>query len=149
MICSSGNMRAPEPSERSHDKLILHVNRKLWWHVSPQDPGAYSLRGKFFASSYREAEFYGRPENEPTRVSVANPLVGDEATVLTELFGDPELIRNLEGKDGLEARLRLDSMMKERAEELGYDAIIIMTPAAHADYIRSGKIPRSLELNVL
>lgn len=41
-----------------HEKLIAHVNRKDWWHVPPRDPSAYSKRGKFFASSFREAEFW-------------------------------------------------------------------------------------------
>jgi hypothetical protein len=43
------------------NRIVAHVNRKAWWHVPPQDPMAYSKRGKFFASSFAEAEFYGRP----------------------------------------------------------------------------------------
>jgi hypothetical protein len=135
-----------------HPVLVSYVNRKYWWHVPPSDPNAYAYRGKFFASSYREAEFYGRPENEPTRVNIFNPLVGDEATILVALFGDQDRLGDLGAKDGLEfieARHRLDSAMKTRAEELGYDAIILMTPTGHAQYVRSGKIPRSLELNML
>jgi len=136
----------------AHTKLVYYVTRKKWWHVPPSDPNAYAFRGKFYASSYREAEFYGRPENEPTRVNILNPLVGDERTILTELFGDQERLGDMEAKDGLEfivARHRLDSVMKKRAEELGYDAIILMTPTGHAEYVCSGKIPRSLELNML
>jgi len=47
------------------EKLVAHVNRKGWWHVPPRDPTAYGKRGKFFASSFREAEFWGRPLDEP------------------------------------------------------------------------------------
>ena len=135
----------------NHGALIAYVNRKKWWHVTPWEPNAYMHRGKFYASTYREAEFYGRPENKPSRVRVVNPLVGDERTVLAELFGDQDRLGDLEGKDGLaliEVRLRLDAGMKERAEELGYDAIILMTPTSHAEYVRSSRVPRSLELNV-
>jgi hypothetical protein len=30
-----------------YDRLVAHVNRKNWWHVSPVDPDAYKKRGKF------------------------------------------------------------------------------------------------------
>jgi hypothetical protein len=43
------------------NRIVAHVNRKAWWHLPPQDPMAYRKRGKFFASSFAEAEFYGRP----------------------------------------------------------------------------------------
>ncbi|MFZ0921608.1 MAG: hypothetical protein WA020_00980, partial [Candidatus Acidiferrales bacterium] len=60
------------------EKLVAHVNRKEWWHVPPRDPSAYNKRGKFLASSFREAEFWGRPLDEPQRVAVSKPLIGDE-----------------------------------------------------------------------
>jgi hypothetical protein len=50
-------------------KLIKHINRKDWWHVRPADPRAYEKRGKFFTSSFGEAEFYGRPDDVPERVT--------------------------------------------------------------------------------
>jgi hypothetical protein len=59
-------------------KLVSHINRKDWWHVPPLDPDAYRKRGKFLASSFAEAELYGRPLDTPQRVTIANPLVGDE-----------------------------------------------------------------------
>lgn len=64
-----------------YEKLVAHVNRKNWWHVPPQDPKAYRKRGKFLASTYREAEFWGRPLDEPQKASISRPLVGDEATL--------------------------------------------------------------------
>lgn len=48
------------------EKLVASVNRKSWWHVPPVDPDAYLKRGKFLASSFEAAEFYGRPLDEPT-----------------------------------------------------------------------------------
>ncbi len=62
-------------------RLIADINRKAWWHVPPQDPKAYKNCGKFYVSTFAEAEFYGRPLDEPERVMVASPLVGDEATI--------------------------------------------------------------------
>jgi hypothetical protein len=50
-------------------KLIKHINRKDWWHVRPADPRAYEKRGKFFTSSFGEAEFYGRTDDVPERVT--------------------------------------------------------------------------------
>ncbi len=67
------------------NRIVAHVNRKGWWHVPPQDPMAYSKRGKFFASSFSEAEFYGRPLDEPQRVVIAKPLVGDEQAIAKAL----------------------------------------------------------------
>jgi len=57
------------------DKLLARINRKDWWHVPPADPKAYPKRGKFLASTFREAKFWGRPLDTPIRVSVANPII--------------------------------------------------------------------------
>lgn len=72
-------------SKEFRDKLILHVSRKYWWHSPPGDPKAYQKRGKFYASSFEEAEFWGRPLDVPARVNVKNPLIGDERTIMTRL----------------------------------------------------------------
>src|SRR5258708_40252368 len=72
---------------RFFEKLVAHVNRKKWWHVPPRNPKAYSKRGQFLASSFREAEFWGRPLDEPLRVTVANPLISDEERIESELLG--------------------------------------------------------------
>jgi hypothetical protein len=64
------------------EKVIRHVNRKRWWHVPPQDSAAYQKRGKFLASSFAEAEFWGRPLDGLQRVNVAaGPRFGDEPTI--------------------------------------------------------------------
>src|SRR5580704_3808275 len=45
----------------NREALIAKINRKDWWHVTPADPRAYDKRGKFYASTFREGEFWGRP----------------------------------------------------------------------------------------
>ena len=58
-----------------------------FWHVTPVAPNSYSKRDKFLASTYREAEFWGRPNDTPERVTVENPLIGDEETIERTLLG--------------------------------------------------------------
>lgn len=127
------------------EKMIAHVNRRAWWHVPPLDPDAYRKRGKFLASSYREACFWGRPLNDPQRVMIANPLVGDEATIERRLFGrqvsTPE--------SSIAERFKLDMKMKTAALARGYDSIILSSPASYARFRSRGRVPRSLELNLL
>lgn len=75
--------------KESVQTMISHINKKGWWHCPPPDLYAYQKRGKFFASSFREAEFWGRPLDEPQHVTVSNPLIGDEDSIEMELFGQP------------------------------------------------------------
>jgi hypothetical protein len=131
------------------DKLVAHINRKRWWHVPPQDPEAYRKRGKFCASSFHEAEFWGRPLDEPQRVAVSNPLVGDGDAIETELFGHPIPGPDPNFRRVLEWRWRVDARMRKAALARGYDSIVLITPAAFVAYTDAGKIPRSVELNVL
>jgi hypothetical protein len=130
---------------KAADRMIAHVNRKLWWHCPPQDPRAYEERGKFYASSFQEAEFWGRPLDIPERVEVKNPLVGDEKTIMTRL----RLPLPKESSLPLEQRFAIDRRMKSAALKLGYDSILLMSSRGFARYKSSRKIPRSLELNVL
>ena len=126
-------------------KVVLHISRKRWWHVPPVDERSYARRGKFLASSYAEAQFWGRPLDEPQRVTVSAPLIGDEGAIETKLFGRR---KSCEGMS-LEARWRLDARMKRRALSSGYDSILLMGTDAYSGFRSTGKIPRSLELNVL
>lgn len=130
-------------------RMISHINKKDWWHVPPLDPLAYSKRGKFFSSSFREAEFYGRPLDHPEHVTISNPLLGDEAAIEVALFG--RLVKHPEaGSTGsLEFQLELDARMKRVALSKGYDSIVLMTPKEFFAYKGQGKMPRSIELNVL
>jgi hypothetical protein len=129
----------------SYERLVAHVNRKRWWHVPPQDPKAYRKRGKFLASSFAEAEFWGRPLDDPLRVTVAKPLFGDEATIERRLFGKRVSDEDITMKE----RWKLDTLMKRTALAMGYDSILLMAPKTFARFKSTRKIPRSLELNIL
>ena len=139
--------------DRLRERLIGHINRKDWWHVPPRDPQAYRKRGKFYASSFKEAEFWGRPLNEPLRVTVANPLAGHERRIERHLFGKVlsrrVLARAKPGREWMEARWALDARMKSVALTMGYDAIVLMHPGAFEAYERTDRMPRSIELNIL
>jgi hypothetical protein len=126
------------------EKMVAHINRKDWWHVPPSDPEAYKKRGKFLASSYREAEFWGRPLNEPQRVRVENPLVGDEAAIEIELLGKRTATEDISVDD----RYKLDARLKQEASKRGYDSIVLLSPKGYEEFKRTSKIPRFIELNV-
>lgn len=134
-------MRLPP---RLVEKTIQHVNRKDWWHVPPTDPNAYKKRGRFLASSFAEAEFWGRPLDEPQRVTIARPLVGDEQTISKTLGVSPQH----EGMT-LEQIAAIDAKWRRAALAKGYDSILVMAPKSFASFRATGKIPRSLELNIL
>lgn len=123
--------------------LIARINRKDWWHVPPSDPRAYYKRGKFYASTYREAEFYGRPVDAPQRVSIEKPLVGDERTVAKVLRIPQQYCGMTLGQIAAH-----DARWRNAALKKGYDAIAILSPSGFKLY-GSGKLPRSIELNVL
>jgi hypothetical protein len=126
-------------------RLIAHVNRKKWWHVKPSDPRAYEKRGKFLASSFEEAEFYGRPGDEPERVRIASPVVGDNDAIERKLTGRVE-----SGPETrIKARFALDRKLRRAALQKGYDSIVLMSKPGFQKFKKEGKIPRSLELNVV
>ncbi len=129
---------------KSLEKLIAHVNRKQWWHVPPVDPHAYKKRGKFFASSFAEAEFYGRPLDEPERVTIAQPVVGDEKTIAKALGVPPQH----QGMT-LEQIAAHDALWSNTALKKGFDSIVLMSPKHFRVWKRTGTIPRSIELNIL
>jgi len=125
-------------------RIVAHVNRKAWWHVPPQDPTAYGKRGKFFASSFSEAEFYGRPLDEPQRVLIARPLFGDESAI-ADVLGIPPQHAGM----SLEEIAAHDVLWRNAALAKGFDSILLMTPKAFSRLASGGKLPRSLELNLL
>ena len=131
-------------SVAEYQKLVAFVNRKAWWHVLPRDPNAYEKRGKFLASNYREAEFWGRPLNEAQRVFIVRPLIGDEPTIEGVLFGK----RVSDESMGMDQRWELDARMKRVALTKGYYSILLMSPQGFRRFRLTSKIPRSLELNV-
>lgn len=127
-----------------YERLVAHVNRKNWWHVPPVDPDAYKKKGKFLASSFAAAEFYGRPLDDPQKVKVARPIVGDERTIARAL----RIPAQREGMS-LERIAAHDARWRNAALRKGFDAILLMAPKCFAEWKASGKIPRSLELNIL
>lgn len=127
------------------DRLVAFVNRKRWWHVPPRDACAYQKRGKFLASSYREAEFWGRPLNDAQRVAIIRPIIGDESAIEHFLFGE----RVSHADMGMDQRWRLDAKMKRVALARGYDSILLMSPQGFHRFRLTGIAPQSMELNIL
>jgi hypothetical protein len=129
--------------------LIARVNRKDWWHVPPLDPKAYEKRGMFLASTFREAEFWGRPLDEPIHVTVESPMIGDETTIETKLLGAPATYPGDDDAKLLQWRWKIDSQLKNAALAKGYDAIVLLGSGAYAKFLAEGKPPLSMELNLL
>jgi hypothetical protein len=127
-----------------YDRLVVHVNRKSWWHVPPVDSDAYEKRGMFLASSFEAAEFYGRPLDEPKKAAISKPLVGDEKRIARVLGIPPQQ----EGWS-LKQIAAHDAKWRNAALKKGFDAILLMSPKCYTEWKSLGKIPRSLELNVL
>lgn len=132
--------------------LIEKINKSSWWHVSPSDSESYKKRGKFFASTYQQAEFYGRPNDVPEKVIISNPIYGfSEIEILKILF--PNNYNNLynvvkkENKDWYKMRIRLDAQMCQRARQMGFDAIVLLGSNAKK-YLLKNKKPHSMELNL-
>jgi hypothetical protein len=131
------------------DKLLSRINRKDWWHVPPSDPDAYEKRGMFLASTFREAEFWGRPLDTPIRVNVLNPIIGDESAIQNELGVVPPKPPGDGSPKLLDWRWKLDAKMKQAALARGYDAIVLLSPSGYAKLIGEGRLPLSIELNLL
>jgi len=131
------------------EKLIARINCKDWWHVPPSDSMAYQKRGMFLASTFREAEFWGRPLDTPIRVKITNPIIGDEATIQTGLRVVPSEYPGDDSAKLLEWRWKLDARLKKAAVAKGYDAIVLLSPAGYAKFVAEGKLPISIELNLL
>ena len=139
-----------EPSPQTeqpadHSKLIAQVNKKDWWHVPPAEGNAaYQKRGQFFSPDYKTAEFYGRPLDDAQKVQIQKPLVGDEQTIAKELGIPPQ-------KEGMtrEQIAAHDEKWAKAAKQKGYDSIALMSPQGWADYQKTGKVPKDVELNTL
>jgi hypothetical protein len=131
--------------------LIQKINQSKWWHVVPRALNAYSKRGKFLASTYLQAEFYGRPNLEPERVKIENPVFGfSENEILIKLFKSTKLSLSEDDdiKNFYKKRIALDAKMYEKAKLLGYDSIVLMT-AQGKIALQKGRKPNSIELNLI
>jgi len=133
--------------------LINKINSSLWWHVVPSDPNAYKKRGKFLASTFNQASFYGRPNNNPERVSVKKPLWGvSELDILRTLFPNnyeelEQSVKNVNEKKWYQNRIHLDMKMYRNAKKMGYDSIVLLVPNAIKD-LKINRKPKSIELNL-
>lgn len=136
-------------NETIKSTLIRKINQSIWWHVSPRDTKAYKKRGKFLASTYHQAEFYGRPNDVPCKVKIINPMYGfTEEEILMQLF--PSDWEKLILSDGAsyEDRITLDARMYCKAKALGYDAIVLIGRSGRKSLMEKRK-PYSIELNLL
>ena len=138
------------------DILIEKINKSVWWHITPQDAHAYKKRGKFLASTYNQALFYGKPDMDPERVLIKNPLWSDsELTILKVLFPEDyikkyETVTNVnvvDGNDYYQKRVELDSLMYKKAKKLGFDAIVLLGSTGIQE-LKKNRKPRSIELNL-
>ena len=138
----------------SKELLINKINQSEWWHVPPQDNNSYFKRGKFLASTFAQAEFYGRPNDTPERVHISNPLIGfNEQEILQVLFPSNwedlwEKINDDNSTNWYQERIALDRKMYVAGKKLGYDSIVLLTQNAKKA-LQSGKKPSSIELNIL
>jgi len=135
--------------------MIAKINKSLWWHVTPSDPDAYKKRGKFLASTYLQAEFYGRPNDDPEKVNINRPVWGySEKEILMKLFPDnhEELLSEVrvgpEDANWYSKRIELDRKMHEEAKTRGYDAIVLLCWNAKSYLLRNCK-PPAIELNLM
>jgi hypothetical protein len=76
---------------------------------------------------------------------VSHPLVGDEETIEKTLLGQ----RISDEEITLEERWKLDAKMKRAALAQGYDSIVLISQKSFSTLKASGKVPRSMELNIL
>lgn len=136
------------------ESLIKQINRRNWWHSPPIDKLAYTKRGVFLASSYKECEFYGCPIDEPIKVNVTNPVIDTEENIIKMLFGRDSLqmksykaLVTDTGANNLKLRFALDEDMYKEAKKNGYDAIAIVTEEG-LEKVKAGKLSKSVELNV-
>ena len=114
------------------EKLIARIIRKDWLHIPPSDPQASQLCGMFLASTFREAEFWGRFLDTPIRVNIGNPLIGDEDAIQTELYVIPPQYPGDDSSRLLEWRWRLDAKLNEAALTKEYDAIVLLSSNGYA-----------------
>ena len=127
----------------NNEKLIFYINSHKWWRTALPNEKAVKARGLFYASSYRDAEFYGRPIDAPFSVNMKNPLFGDEAHIMQTL-SLPLPSQEISVKQ----RFALDAKMKRLAKAKGYDSIALVTTKGYEMYMKTGTTPRSTELQV-
>jgi len=138
------------------DFLIRKINAGEWWHVMPCDPDAYKKRGKFYASTYLQAQYYGKPTDTPEKVTVNNPVFGfSEEQIWEQIIPSRkdnklmmDILNDTNDENWYERRITVDAMMFSAAKKLGYDSIILICQSGYEALLKNRK-PRSIELNLL
>lgn len=136
------------------DPIVNQINKKKWWHSPPIDKTSYKKRGVFLASSYKECEFYGRPLDNPVKVSILKPLIGTEEDIIKSIFGEDsqQMVAYMSltanrAENMLRVRFQLDKDIYRAAKEKGYDSIVVVA-SKNIEKIKEGKLPQSIELNI-
>lgn len=134
-----------QEEEPFKDELVAALAKKEFWHVPPAEgEGAYAKRGKFLASSFKDAEFYGRPLDEAQHVQIKNPIIGTEQEIADRLGLEPQH----EGMSQEEMNAH-DRKWALAAKKAGYDAIVTVGGKQLANFKRTGRIPSQMEVNDL
>jgi len=118
---------------------LVGASRQVTRLVAKLSPTAYSKRGKIFASSFAEAEFWGWRLDVPQRVSVAKACAGDERAI-SKVLGIPSPRAGVSVKQ-ISAP---DSKWRNAALRKGFDSILVLAPQAFAKFKTTGELPRSL-----
>jgi len=152
-LAKVGQKETKLPNKNLKQVPVDKINNSHWWHVPPMDSDAYKKRGKFLASTFSQASFYGRPNNKPEKVAITNPIWGtSELEILKTLFPNEcdnlyATVTSTDEKGWYKRRIDLDAKMYQKAKKLGYDAVVLL----NKDGIRQLDInrkPRSIELNL-
>ena len=126
-------------------KWLARLNGKCWWHVVPEAaPACYEQRGRFYAATYKLDESYGKPLMIPDRVTLKNPLIGDDEETDLALFGHV-----LAQSRSYKELCWQEARRKRRALALGYDSIAVVTPINMARFYETGRVPTDIELCLL
>ena len=125
---------------KNYQKFANHINKKDWWRTAINKK-AIKERGLFLASSYIEAEFYGRPIDTPFRVKIKNPLIGSEKIILKRLN-----LKAINENSSLAKTFAFDKKIAIVAIKRGYDCIAYISPNEYKTFTSLGRLPRRIEL---
>lgn len=136
-------MKKPELlSEETRKRVIKRINQREWWRTRV-NKDVLQERGLFLVSSFRYAEFYGRPLDNPFKVDLKNPLIGDEAFAMG-ILGLPVPREDISGKEILEMEAKKMSV----GIAMGFDSIAIMSPNEFKKLKEIGRLPNGYELQI-
>ena len=125
-------------------KIINAINKKEWWRTFLPNKEEIKKRGVFFTSSFKQAEFYGRPLDAPFKVVIKNPYISTPSKL------DKDILGKILNEDGqiIKERFDNDTKIKSILSAKGYDSIIIVPDNYISKLFDTGKLPKSIELNI-